>query len=155
MSDDVVVRAGTEDDRPFVLDLGGRTMLDSVASFREAIPALLSASYEGLLEFCYAQSHLLFIADRGAERAGFLLLLTALPDEVTRMPQGFVAYMAVEPRFRRYGIGKQMLAAAETAARERGLPYMGLMVTEENEAAMALYRGAGFLVERRLLCKPL
>lgn len=152
---EIVVRAGTEDDRPFVADLGERTMRDSVASYRRAIPALLSASYAGLLEFCFAQPHELFIAEAGGGAAGFLLMLTALPDEVTRMPQGFIAYMAVEPRHRRYGIGKRMLAAAEEAGRRLGLPYMGLMVTEENEAALALYHGAGFLNERRLLCKPL
>jgi len=35
------------------------------------------------------------------------------------------------------------------------LPYMSLMVTEENEAARALYERAGYVTERRLLSKPL
>jgi ribosomal protein S18 acetylase RimI-like enzyme len=71
------------------------------------------------------------------------------------MPQGFIAYMAVEAHARRQGVGAHLLAAAEDAARVRGLPYLALMVTEDNESARELYAQAGFMTERRLLCKPL
>jgi ribosomal protein S18 acetylase RimI-like enzyme len=155
MSATVVVRPGRAGDRPFVEDLGERTMRDSVASFRYYNEALVNASYAGLLDFVFTQSHALFVAEKDGERAGFVLMLDSMPDEVTRMPQAFIAYMAVEPSARRTGIGTRLLEAAEEAARQRGLPYMGLMVTEENEAARQLYERAGFLTERRLLCKPL
>jgi len=82
-------------------------------------------------------------------------MLDTLPDEVTRMPQGFIAYMAVEPELRERGAGARLLEAAEREARKRGLPYVALMVTEENAAARALYERAGYLTERRLLCKVL
>ena len=151
----VSVRIGRRDDRNFVADLGRRTIGDSVARFRQYIPALLDASYDGLLDFVYAQAHVVFVAEREGERVGFAILLTGMPDEVTRMPQGFVAYMAVEPSARRCGIGSHLLQAAEEETRRQGLPYMGLMVTEENAAARALYERSGYLTERRLLCKPL
>lgn len=151
----ITIRQGGLNDRPFVAGLGGRTMGDSVAQFRYFNPAMLEASYEGLLEFVFSQEHVVFVAERDGERAGFALLLTAMPDEVTLTPQGFIAYMAVEPSARRYGIGNQLLAAAEEEARRRGLPYMGLMVTEENAAANALYENSGYVTERRLLCKTL
>jgi hypothetical protein len=32
---------------------------------------------------------------------------------------------------------------------------MGLMVTDDNAAALAVYERAGYFTERRLLCKPL
>jgi ribosomal protein S18 acetylase RimI-like enzyme len=155
MTSEIVIREGRYDDRPFVEDLGKRTMTDSVARFRHCNPVLLDASYEGLLAFVFAQPHTFFIAERRRSRAGFILMLDGMPDEVTRMPQGFVAYMAVEPSARRSGIGRHLLAAAEAEARRQGLPYIGLMVTEENAAARALYESAGFLTERLLLCKPL
>ena len=151
----VAVRAGRTDDRGFVADLGKRTMTDSVARFRQVDQPMLEASYEGLLEFVFRQSHVLLVAEHEGRRAGFILILDAMPDEVTRMPQAFVAYMAVEPSVRGLGIGSRLLAAAEDEARGRGLPYMGLMVTEDNAAARALYERAGYLTERRLLCKPL
>ena len=149
------IRVGRSEDRPFVEDLGKRTMGDSVAKFRYVNDSMLEASYDGLLDFVFRQSHVLLIAEHNRSRAGFILMLDTMPDEVTRMPQGFVAYMAVEPSRRGNGIGSRLLAAAEDEARRRGLPYMGLMVTEDNAAARALYERAGYLTERRLLCKPL
>jgi ribosomal protein S18 acetylase RimI-like enzyme len=151
----ILIREGRVEDHAFVEDLGKRTMGDSVAGFRHYNNAMLEASYDGLLDFVFKQPHVLFIAERGGRRAGFVLMLDTMPDEVTRMPQAFIAYMAVEPSARRYGIGSRLLTAAEDEARRRGLPYMGLMVTEDNAAARALYESAGFLTERRLLCKPL
>lgn len=149
------IRPGRTEDRPFVEDLGKRTMGDSVAKFRYVNESMLEASYDGLLDFVFRQSHVLLIAEQNRTRAGFILMLDTMPDEVTRMPQGFVAYMAVEPSLRGNGIASRLLAAAEDEARRRGLPYMGLMVTEDNAAARALYERAGYLTERRLLCKPL
>ena len=152
---DVVIRHGRSEDRAFVTDLGKRTMGDSVAKFRYVNEAMLEASYDGLLDFVFRQSHVLLVADDTGKRVGFVLMLDSMPDEVTRMPQGFIAYMAVEPSHRGRGIGSRLLAAAEDEARRRGLPYMGLMVTEDNAAARALYGRAGYLTERQLLCKPL
>lgn len=151
----LTIRAGRSEDRGFVGDLGKRTMGDSVAKFRYVNEAMLEASYEGLLDFVFRQSHVLLVAEQAGTRVGFVLMLDTMPDEVTRMPQGFIAYMAVEPSHRGQGIGSRLLAAAEDEARRRGLPYMGLMVTEDNAAARALYERAGYLTERRLLCKPL
>ncbi len=82
-------------------------------------------------------------------------MLDDLPDDVTGDVQAFVAYMAVEPELRGRGIGAALLAAAEDEARKRGLSYIALMVTEENRAARDLYERAGYVTERRLLCKIL
>jgi ribosomal protein S18 acetylase RimI-like enzyme len=155
LSSAVLIREGRVNDRAFAEELGKRTMGDSVAQFRYYNPSLLEASYENLLDFVFKQSHVFIIAEYEGAAAGFLLMLDGMPDEVTRMPQGFVAYMAVEPSARRHGIAKQLLSAAEDEARRRGLPYMGLMVTEDNASARALYESAGYCTERRLLCKPL
>lgn len=151
----IVIRPGRPDDRRFIADLGRRTLADSVMPFRHFNRALAEASYDALLDFFYDQPHAVFVAEWDAKLAGFALMLTAMPDEITRMPQGFIAYMAVEPSAQRQGIGNRLLSAAEEEARRQGLPYMGLMVTENNAAAQALYEGSGYLTERRLLCKRL
>ena len=82
-------------------------------------------------------------------------MLDTLDDEVSGLPQGFIAYMAVEPSARRTGVARALLAAAEARARERGLPHIALMVTEDNAPARELYAQAGYRTERRLLCKTL
>ena len=112
-------------------------------------------SFDRLIEFVFTRDHLVLIAEEHGVQIGFLLLLFDVADEVTAGPQAFVAYTAVEPFARRRGAGRALMEAAETAARARGLPYVSLMVTEDNRAARALYDGAGFVTERRMLTKPL
>jgi ribosomal protein S18 acetylase RimI-like enzyme len=155
MARGLTVRRAVAADRAYVEDLGARTLGSSVATFRRAPEPMVRVSYERLLDIVFGQSHVGLVAERDGKAVGFLLMLDELPDEVTAMPQGFVAYMAVEPEARRSGAGRALLAAAEDEAKRRALPYMALMVTEENAAARALYEGAGYRTERRLLCKEL
>ena len=149
--------AGTDAaaDRDFVQALGRRTVMSSVGSLRHATEPAAETAFERLCEIVAGQSHVTLIARQEGERLGFLLLLDELPDEVTLMDQGFIAYMAVEPKWQGTGVGTALLAAGEDEARRRGLPFMALMVTEENDAARRLYERAGYRTERRLLCKPL
>lgn len=149
------VRAGSPGDRAYVEDLGRRTLRENVASFRQADESRLRGSYDDLVDFVYASSNAVLVAERDGRRIGFLLMLDSMPDEVTRTPQGFIAYMAVEAAARAQGVGSLLLRAAEEEARRRGLPFMGLMVTETNAAARALYDRADYITERRLLCKQL
>jgi ribosomal protein S18 acetylase RimI-like enzyme len=142
-------------DRAFVKQLGRRCVMSSVGSLRPAPDANAREAFDRLCEVVESQSHVTLIASGNGEPVGFLLLLDNLPDEVTLLPQAFVAYMAVEPGHRQAGVGTALLAAAEDEARRRGLPYMALMVTEENAPARGLYERSGYRTERRLLCKPL
>ncbi len=57
--------------------------------------------------------------------------------------EGFVANVAVDPRYRRQGIGRQLVAAA--IKQGDGLYRLTLEVRASNEAAAALYRSLGFV----------
>jgi ribosomal protein S18 acetylase RimI-like enzyme len=151
----LAVRPGTPADREFVEALAAHTVMASVASFRQPVETMVQFSLGRLLDIVERQSHVTLIAQWEGKPAGFILMLDDLPDEVTATPQGFVAYMAVEPSLQRRGIGSALLRAAEDEAKRRALPYMALMVTEENAAALALYERSGYVTERRLLCKRL
>ncbi len=155
MSDAIAIRRGTVRDRAFVIDLGRRVSPTSVSSLRIALPPLVEGAYERLVEYVLAREHDVLIAESGGVAAGFALLIYDLPDEITLTEQAFVAYMAVEPAMQRRGVGGELLASIEEHARKRGLPYLSLMVTEENTAARELYAGAGFITERRMMTKAL
>ena len=142
-------------DWAFIENLGKRTAMDSVSSLRHVEPRVVLENYQRLLTIVADQSHIALIARSEVAEVGFLLMLDRLPDEVTGDPQAFVAYMAVERASRGRGVGTALIRAAQDEARSRGLPYMALMVTEENTGAQALYARAGFVTERRLLCKEL
>ncbi|HEY9084640.1 MAG TPA: GNAT family N-acetyltransferase [Candidatus Tyrphobacter sp.] len=153
LNDALEIRPGDARDWPFVEALGARSVESSRG--REAPEAFLRAGYERLLDLVATQSHVLLVARLHGRAIGFLILLDALPDEVSLQPQGFIAFMAVEPDSCGRGVGTALLNAAEDEARRRGLPYMSLMVTENNEAARRLYERGGYRTERRLLCKAL
>jgi ribosomal protein S18 acetylase RimI-like enzyme len=155
MNATVAIRRATGSDRAFVRDLGRRVSGSSVSSMRPGDPELVDEAYERLVDYVLTRDHAILIAAEADVPLGFALLVFDLPEEVTLADQAFVAYMAVEPASRRRGVGRALLDAAETIARERGIPHMSLMVTEENAAARALYAGAGFATERRLLTKAL
>ncbi|MBC5810061.1 MAG: GNAT family N-acetyltransferase [Candidatus Eremiobacteraeota bacterium] len=149
------VRKGGRADVPFVLDLGKRTIESSVSAERDWTRERTGENYDRLIEYALGQSHELLVAQEGADRLGFVLYLDELPDEVTGSPQAFVVYAAVEPHARRKGVGRALFTAFEESARGRGLPYVSLMVTEQNVAARELYAQLGYVTERRQLCKRL
>ena len=155
MTGAVAIRRGTVRDRDFVVDLGRRVSPTSVSAQRLALLPLVEGAYERLVEYVLARDHDVMIAEADGVPAGFALLLYDEPDQITLTEQGFIAYMAVEPAQQRRGIGRMLLEHIESEARKRGLPYLSLMVTEDNAPARALYAAAGFATERRMLTKAL
>ncbi len=62
----------------------------------------------------------------------------------------YVKGLAVDPDVRRRGIGRALVRAGATHARERGAATMVLNVWVGNEAAIALYEAEGFVIRRQL-----
>jgi GNAT superfamily N-acetyltransferase len=56
--------------------------------------------------------------------------------------------MYVDPTARRRGIARRMLAFAEAECRRRGVMRLELSTSELQSEALALYRGAGYVIER-------
>ncbi len=52
--------------------------------------------------------------------------------------------LAVVPEFRRRGVGRALLAAVESRARQRGCGKLTLEVLEDNKRALPLYASCGF-----------
>ena len=155
MNATVAIRRATASDRAFVRELGRRVGSTSVSTVRPSPPQLVDEAYERLVDYVLTRDHAILIASEGDRPLGFAMVVFDLPDEVTLAEQAFVAYMAVEPERWRHGIGRGLLDAVEELARARGISHVSLMVTEENAAALALYGGAGFATERRLMTKAL
>ena len=69
----------------------------------------------------------------------------------------FLAVLAVFPEFRRRGLAKRLLIAAEKNARAAGATAMALTVSRDNDGARTLYLMSGFSEEarrRRILFNP-
>ena len=61
----------------------------------------------------------------------------------------------VEPEYRRQGLGTKLLQQAERWARKAGLAKIGLHVFGSNDAAIRLYRSAGYRILNRYLQKEI
>ncbi len=75
--------------------------------------------------------------------------------------RGWINYLAVAPRCRRGGLGREMMARAEELLRARGCPKINLQVRSANVAVLAFYRRIGFAPDdvvslgKRLVHDPL
>ena len=58
--------------------------------------------------------------------------------------RGWINYLAVDPDYRRQGIGRQMLATAENALKTYGCPKINLQARETNTAVIEFYRRLGY-----------
>ncbi len=64
--------------------------------------------------------------------------------------RGIVYYVAVDPQEQGKGYGKQVMAAAETWLKARGVWKLNLLVRQDNEAVRGFYESLGYEVEPRL-----
>ena len=58
--------------------------------------------------------------------------------------RGWVYYLAVAEAYRRRGVARSLMAAAEEWLRERGVPALHLMVRAENTEALGFYDRLGY-----------
>jgi ribosomal protein S18 acetylase RimI-like enzyme len=150
------VRWARDDDVEFIDALGLQTASDTVSAVRKLSTAAARDAYRRLVLFCRDRpGTITFVAEQEGQRVGFLILVTDLPDDVSQIPQAFVAYVAVPAKHRRRGVGRALIQAAIAEGVRRGLPHVSLMVSADNSAAEALYKSEGFAAERILMTRPL
>lgn len=95
-----------------------------------------------------------FIAETDQEKpVGFLVLYPYAVEELTGLNQAWVMDIAVHEDYRKQGIGRNLMNAAEVYCREEGIEYLGLAVSTHNVQALNLYQSLGFAEERKLMVK--
>lgn len=152
----ICVRLARDDDQSFIDALGIQTAVETLSPLRAVADAVAEQAYKRLIAFCRGRSDTVtFVGEADGRRAGFLIMLTDVPDDVTQMPQAFVAYVAVLALERGRGIGRALVQAAEAESRRRKLPHISLMVSADNSAARSLYVSEHFMQERILMTRPL
>jgi len=58
--------------------------------------------------------------------------------------RGWINYLAVHPNYRRVGIGRQMMGAAEARLLAAGCPKINLQVRANNQGVIEFYKRIGF-----------
>lgn len=140
------VRAFLPTDREFITALVIRLSEFDLPEWRQAaqiddtnISALIAAMEESEPDTA------IFVAeDAGAgQPVGFMRLQTQT-DYFSKEKHGYIANIAVEKSFEGQGVGRMLLAAAETWAREKGFDRLKLHVFVENERAQRVYEKNGY-----------
>jgi ribosomal protein S18 acetylase RimI-like enzyme len=97
------------------------------------------------IEFCRGSGHgAVFVAEADGTVAGTIM---AGHDG----HRGWVYYVAVTPARRRDGLGRKLMAHAETWLAAQGVPKVMLLIRETNDAVAAFYARLGYEIEPRLL----
>lgn len=60
------------------------------------------------------------------------------------LEEAYVTNVAVDPAYRRRGIGRLLMDALQQEAQKQGAAFLSLEVRASNTAALDLYRGSGF-----------
>jgi GNAT superfamily N-acetyltransferase len=122
---------------------GGKAILDDYVRYLESQ--------------CAAHDGRVMVADADGQLVGFVCVVTATRDASPNDPATFawVHDVFVRPAFRRQGVARALMAAAEAFVRSRGALELRLGVLDRNSDARALYRGLGFRDYVRVLTKPL
>ena len=63
--------------------------------------------------------------------------------------RGWVYHLAVQPRFRRRGFGRELMREAEARLRALGCPKLNLQVRSSSEEIVAFYERLGYSLEDR------
>lgn len=81
----------------------------------------------------------------GLPRAFWATTLLSYPRYYHTSSEAYVERLVVAPAFRRQGIGRRLLVAAEELAREAGKETVGLHVSANNLSALLLYEAQGYV----------
>lgn len=156
--DDVMIRPATPDDLDAVVALRlallhehrdnpiyGRLRHDAPARARRLFAQQLESAHEIIL-----------LADRRGEAIGILRCVHSggapllLPNAY-----GYLASVYVRPEARRSGVLRQLLDAAETWCRNRGLTELRLHNAADSETSNAVWDALGFEIVEHLRIRPL
>lgn len=108
----------------------------------EAVKAANAEFERHLPEGKESKDNFLYAAHAENSRVGFLWL--QVRGQNSRR-FAYVCDIVVEPDQRGKGYGKEIMIAAEEAAKQMGLAKVGLHVFGNNEPAIALYRSLGYV----------
>jgi ribosomal protein S18 acetylase RimI-like enzyme len=153
-SEHLRIRAAGDHDRPAVLQLASR-LAEGVAPWRDHQAAVLAAQQWLTDSFAAAarQDGTVLVAVCKASVAGVITISEQC--HFTGELDGYIGELAVAAHEARRGIGRALIAAAETWARDRGLRNLTLHTGIANIPARDFYAALGFQEEEIRLTRPL
>jgi GNAT superfamily N-acetyltransferase len=144
-------------------------ILDSARYYVDLAPAdFRIPDRDGLVEFCepradQAKGTLSIVAELDGELVGLLEAMLEPPDQFARFQmlpdlartRLFINLLAVHSRAWRRGVGRALVDAAESSARERGATISRLETYLDSPVSLPFWEGVGYRRRSVKLFKPL
>jgi ribosomal protein S18 acetylase RimI-like enzyme len=148
------IRTATKDDLEFLLSLAPRLSEMGLPPFRqeEALQAFTRDLLQKTLE-TQADSFIL-IAEQEGKHLGFIHLEED-KEFFSGKPHGYIANLAITKEAEGKGVGRALMSAAESWAKEKGFAFMSLFVFATNQHARAFYEKLGYEEDSLRLTKQL
>ncbi len=153
-SEQIHIRAATEHDKPAVLQLTPR-LAEGLAAWRDhraAVPAARQWLTDSFATAARQDGTVLVAVDKTGV-AGVITI--SEQRHFTGEIDGYIGELAVASHAIRRGIGRALIAAAETWAQARGLRHLTLHTGMANIPARHFYAALGFREEEIRLTRPL
>lgn len=139
------IRLATEGDADTVLKMmEAFNVFESIAF----TPERLARGYRELM--AHPEWGVVLLAEVGGVPAGYAVFAYGFDFEYGGR-DAFLCELFVSERWRRIGVGRALLDAAEAFGREHGVSAVHLIVRRENTSAQLLYRRRGFQFDPRML----
>ncbi len=153
-TESIAIRTGTDTDREAVLALAPRLAI-GVAPWRDQAEALAAGRrwLEGSLAAAARGEGTVFVAAVADQVVGVISI--GLSTHFTGERDGYIGELAVAGHAARQGIGRALIGAADTWARDHGLAHLTLHTGARNAGARAFYAALGFAEEEVRLTRPL
>ncbi|MGV9771443.1 N-acetyltransferase family protein [Streptosporangium sp. NPDC003464] len=149
----VVVRPYRDEDRDAIVTLAPR-LTEGVAAWRDA--AAVSVAVRGWVTGSLGQGnsdgHGVLVAVRDGRVAGFVTVTTRR--HFTGQVDAYIGELVVSAEAERMGIGRALVNAAESWARDHGLQRITLETGAANVRARSFYRALGYAEEEVRLSRP-
>lgn len=100
-----------------------------------------------MLDRCKECQGIVLIAEVNGEVAGYTTILTKVrSDELGHrgIEYGLISDLVVTKKFRKLGLGRRLVEAAESFARDHGVDWLRIGVLAGNRSAQNLYSSMGF-----------
>ncbi len=143
--------------RPYVSDTDGeqlRACVIELQNFEREIDPRMPSGEEivddyiiAMLFRCRMCEGQVLVADVDGEIAGYVTMLNCVQSDDLddgNLEFGLVADLLVRNAYRGTGLGRELMAAAESFAKENGVRWLRISVMSENAAARKLYASSGF-----------
>ena len=136
-------------------DLSGvRSCLIELQDFERSLDSRMPSGAEivdalipHMLDRCARSGGRILVAELNEATVGFVTVLAKVKSEEIEdgeIEYGLVSDMVVASKYRKQGIGRKLLEAAELYARSKGVRWLRIGVLAENHSADGLYDSMGF-----------